>query len=100
MAEYNKAPIPGVRVNFEDYDENEIELADIEAAEQGQGAGTAAMTRIIELADWFGVNIMLVPAGDNTSSEKYQRLHEFYSRFGFYGEDAMHREGVEDPNQL
>jgi len=84
----------GVNISLEVYAENEVELANIEAVQKNQGAGTKAMQSLIEAADKNGINLMLIPAGDDA---KKQRLTVFYGRFGFESDgDVMRRRAAPD----
>ncbi len=51
-----------------------------------------AMQSLIEAADKNGINLMLIPAGDQA---KQERLTDFYSRFGFESDgDVMRRKAT------
>lgn len=67
-------------LSFEDYAPNEVELVNLEAHEQGKGHGTRAMRKITEAADKHKINLMLIPAGDES---KRERLSDFYGQHGF-----------------
>lgn len=82
QALYDAQAVPGVRILLEDYTPDEVELADIQAAKPGQGAGTKAMGRLVSLADQEQIDLFLLPTG-NPGSPQNARLLEFYSRFGF-----------------
>jgi hypothetical protein len=86
----------GVTLSLEDYTDSEVELANLEAVEQNQGAGSEAMRQLTRAADRNGVNLMLIPAGDRV---KRERLADFYGRFGFQEDgDVMRRPAAAGPS--
>lgn len=86
----------GVKLALEDYTPNEVELTNLEAVEQNQGAGSEAMRQLTRAADRNGVNLMLIPAGDEA---KRERLADFYGRFGFQQDgDVMRRAAAAGPS--
>jgi hypothetical protein len=82
--------LPGIKhLSFEDYAPGEVELVNLEAHEKSKGHGTSAMHRITSAADKHKINLMLIPAGDES---KQKRLSDFYGRFGFLNDgDVMRR---------
>ena len=86
----------GVTLSLEDYTDSEVELANLEAVEQNQGAGSEAMRQLTRAADRNGVNLMLIPAGNEA---KRERLADFYGRFGFQEDgDVMRRPAAAGPS--
>jgi len=67
-----------------------LELTDLEAEVPGNKWGTRAMEVITRLADFYAVNLVAIPRGE-PGDDLYERLAAFYGRFGFAGEDALHR---------
>ena len=84
----------GGRAEFEIYDADtdEMELTMLEADNPGHGWGTKALKLICRMADRFGIPLMVIPAGSNR--KEAEPLTEFYERFGFEGEDALHRSPI------
>lgn len=89
LAAIQKELPAGGSAEFEPYSDEELELSSLEATTPGKGWGTQAMNTITRLADEFGVNLMVIPAGNNRAEA--EPLTKFYERFGFEGEDALHR---------
>jgi len=87
ITEVSAALPPDGKADFEPYG-NGVELSDLRADIPGQGWGTRAVEVIVRLADAHKMDIMVIPAGRRHSKP---RLVEFYGRFGFFGEDALHR---------
>jgi hypothetical protein len=79
----------GGHARFESYSDECLELASLEADQPRNGWGTAAMNIITQTADEFKINLMVIPAGINKAAS--ESLENFYRRFGFEGEDALHR---------
>jgi RimJ/RimL family protein N-acetyltransferase len=79
----------GGSAEFEPYGDDELELWHLAADKPGKGWGTEAMRLIVSLADKWKVPLMVIPAG--VSKAESLRLERFYRRFGFEGEDALHR---------
>lgn len=67
-----------------------LELADITADVPGMGWGSKAMEIITSLADKYSISLLVLPVGD-LGSEKFTRLVDFYKRYDFEGDEAMHR---------
>lgn len=72
----------GVNLVLSQYWEGEVELETLTARPQSRGKGSMAMQHLVRLADEQQVNLMLCVAG-KPGSKKYDRLVEFYQRFGF-----------------
>jgi len=70
-----------------DNGKNQIELSAImvDKANQGQGAGTAAMEDLVDFADEHGLTIVLIPGvkDPHQGTTSRNRLVRFYKRFGF-----------------
>ena len=62
-----------------------VNMIAVDRAKQGQGIGTAAMTKIAEYADRIGARIILSPGqrDDGFGTTSRDRLVRFYRRFGF-----------------
>ena len=89
-AAYMESPVAGVDIKLEDYTDDEVELVNIEADVKGEGKGSAAMTRLVGLASEMSIPLVLIPAGI-PGEEHWERLIEFYSRFGFEESGEMMR---------
>ncbi len=92
LADMEKLPSGG-SAEFEDYEGNIVELADLNADNPGGGWGTEAMNFITKSASKHGVDLLVLPVGE-PGDEAHDRLAKFYERFGFYdtGEGAYHRD--------
>lgn len=64
-------------------DEDEVYLGNIEAPVRRQGDGTKAMKQIIDLADAYGVAVVLHSAPEPDSGISPYDLRQFYRSFGF-----------------
>jgi hypothetical protein len=73
---------PDILAQIED-DEGEIFIASIECRRQGQGIGTAFMTRLSELADSLGLDLTADPAESGGD-----RLVRWYEGLGFSFENS------------
>lgn len=74
-------PVPGVRLDLEDYAPGIVEIALIEAKPKGKGNGTRVLKELMQKAKEMGIKLMLLPAGKRKSDE---RLVRYYERLGFY----------------
>lgn len=91
---YGEAPVPGLTLLLANYAGIDVELASLKANPKNVGQGTAGMQRLTTLADVLGINLMLV-VGGLPGTEKFDRLVNFYQRFGFTldsSDDIMRRE--------
>lgn len=84
--EFNKSKIPNVEIEFENYTDKEVEISNLKSIKRNQGSGTAAMNKVIKIAEKNSINLMVIPCGE-PGTRKHNRLVEFYERFGF-GQDS------------
>lgn len=78
---------------------NEAEISFLVADKPGQGAGTKAMQRLTQLADKYGVNLVVAPAAKRKKVMGFKvkdkaadaRLRGFYNRFGFKDDGGLMR---------
>lgn len=83
---------PGCYIDFMPGDEpNELEVdgVSVEPELRGQGLATKAFTKLVQLADQYGVLLTLLPAPNDEDGPGLglDDLHDFYAKFGFKWED-------------
>ncbi len=78
--------VPGGEVQVEPtIDGLGVEIVRLMAGTEGRGDGSRAMRAAVNLADEFGVQLLLTPDGSYYEDETAAatRLRNFYARFGF-----------------
>lgn len=78
----------GVLLILEDYSENEVEISNLQTNETGMGLGSKTIQQLTCLADCYGINLMVIPAGADIRRD---RLVGFYSRLGFQEDGDLMR---------
>jgi GNAT superfamily N-acetyltransferase len=85
---YTTGALTGAVLTLEDYAENEVEISNLQISKTGMGLGSKTLQNLTYQADRFGINLMLIPAGDGLRRD---RLIEFYKRFGFQEDGDLMR---------
>ena len=78
----------GAILILEDYAANEVEISNLQITETGMGLGSKIILNLIYLADWYGINLMVIPAGVGMRRDM---LVGFWSRFGFQEDGDLMR---------
>lgn len=74
---------PDIEANIDFDGERILHLASLRAKTEGQGSGTKFMNDLCKLADEHHLYLDLEPTEFETAPEDYNRLVDFYNRFGF-----------------
>jgi GNAT superfamily N-acetyltransferase len=84
MQSFQDEPIFGLVLELEDANTETrlVELSNLQAEPRGKGIGTAAMQRLVSLADDHGISFELM-IGAMYGTRRHKRLKRFYERFGF-----------------
>ena len=64
----------GAILILEDYAANEVEISNLQITETGMGLGSKIILNLIYLADWYGINLMVIPAGVGMRRDRLTRI--------------------------